>query len=175
MMHRTRALAAALSCVSFCLIPAAVLSKDVPALAANMVIAGWVENGWIGEPPVKVQVKLDSGAATSSINAPHYRSYRHAGKMHVSFALTGADGQAVNIERPVERMVVIRRAGTVTQERPVIRLQICVAGVTSDAEFTLSDRSAMTYPVLVGRSFLAGRILVDSGKMILAPDLCAAR
>ena len=39
---------------------------------------------------------------------------------------------------------------------PVIALQLV------PAEFTLTDRSGMNYPVLIGRAFLANRIIVNS-------------
>lgn len=135
-------------------------------------IAGWVETGWIGEPAIKVKVKLDTGARTSSIHAAQVRDYEKDGKRHVSFTLTNNEGKTLNVDREVLRTATIRRAGTELQERPVIRLKICLAGLTREAEFTMVDRSDLTYPVLVGRSFLAGNILVDASRTFLSADKC---
>ena len=52
------------------------------------------------------------------------------------------------------------------------RLPLCIAGVKSAAEFTLTDRTGLDYPMLIGRSALAGRIAVDSSRMHIAPDGC---
>lgn len=144
-------------------------AKELPQ---GTTIAGWVENGWIGEPPIKVKVKLDTGAKNSSINAPVYREFYKDGQQFVSFILTNNDGAEVTIEKPLARTARIRRAGVGMRERPVIMLKVCVAGVTSDVEFTLADRSEMNYPILIGRTFLADKILVDSGRTFLANDQC---
>ncbi len=147
-------------------------SDDVRASAKQPVIVGWVENGWIGEPAIRFRVKLDSGAKTSSISAPAYRPFNQGGIDYVRFTLANRDGGTIDIERPVIRRVTIRRAGAPQQTRPVIRLKLCLAGRRSETEFTLVDRSDMTYPVLIGRSFLSGRILIDPGKTFLASGRC---
>ena len=143
-----------------------------PAKVGDLAVAGWVEDGWIGAPPIKVKVKLDTGAKTSSIHAAQYREYERDGKPHVSFTLINNAGQEVKIDEPVVRTVSIRRAGTEQSERPVIRLTLCVAGVTAESEFSMADRSDLRYPVLLGRSFLAGKILVDAARTFQASALC---
>ncbi|MEM8744492.1 MAG: RimK/LysX family protein [Pseudomonadota bacterium] len=143
-----------------------------PAKAGDVAVAGWVEDGWIGMPPIKLKVKLDTGAKTSSIHAAQYREYERDGKPHVSFTLVNNEGGELKIDAPVIRTASIRRAGAELRERPVIRLSLCVAGVTAETEFTMADRSDLRYPVLVGRSFLAGRILVDAARTFQASTRC---
>lgn len=138
----------------------------------SSTVAGWVETGWIGEPPIKVKVKLDTGARTSSIHAAQVRDYEKGGKRYVSFSLTNNEGAILKLDSEVVRTATIRRAGTELQERPVIRLKICIAGQSRETEFTMADRSDLTYPVLVGRSFLAGNIVVDSSRTFLSADTC---
>jgi len=138
----------------------------------GLPVAGWIENSWIGEPPTKVKAKLDTGAKSSSINAPHYREFKQAGQRYVSFELTNGSERVIAVTRPVVRTVTIRRAGVGKRKRPVIKLIVCVAGVTAEAEFTLADRSEMTYQVLIGRNFLANKVLVDSGRTFLNSRLC---
>lgn len=143
--------------------------------AEKLAVAGWVEEGWLGEPPMKVKVKLDTGARTSSIHAAQFRDYEKDGKRRVSFTLTNNDGVERTIDAEVVRIASIRRAGAELQQRPVIRLKLCIAGVTRETEFTMADRSELTYPVLAGRSFLAGRFLVDPDRTYRAAGTCAAR
>lgn len=143
-----------------------------PAGPRPMTIAGWVEFGWLGNPPIRVKAKLDTGARTSSINAPVYREYVQDGKRLVSFQMINGTGHETDITAPLVRHARIRRAGTDIQERPVVRLNVCVAGVTSEVEFTITDRSGLNYLVLIGRSFLKDNILVDSGRTFLGSGLC---
>ncbi len=136
------------------------------------VVAGWVEDGWIGTPPIRVKVKLDTGAKTSSIHAAEFREYLRDGEPHVSFTLVNNEGQQLRIDQPVVRTVSIRRAGAELSARPVIRLNVCVAGVTAQVEFSMADRSDLQYPVLIGRTFLAGRFLVDPERTFRASGRC---
>ena len=49
--------------------------------------------------------------------------------------------------------------------RPIVKFKICLAGHVAETDFTLTDRSGQKLPVLIGRKFLADRILVDSNRM----------
>ena len=86
--------------------------------------------------------------------------------------MSDADGASIAAEAPLTRMARVRRAGTEVAERPVVALGLCVAGRSDTVEFTLADRTEMDYRVLVGRNFLAGRIVVDAARTLSAPDAC---
>ncbi len=150
-----------------------------PAAAApdavnGLSVAGWIERVWLQEDGkrVSVRAKLDTGAKSSSINAPQYREFKRGGKTWLSFAVTNNKGQTIEIEAPLLRIARIRRAGVKVRERPVVELGICVGGHHGVTEFTLADRSDLNYPVLIGRRFLKDRILVDSGRSFSASGLC---
>ena len=61
-----------------------------------------------------------------------------------------------------------------SQMRPVILLRICLGGVRKEAEVNLVDRSRFKYPLLIGRSFLAGDFLIDSDQTYLLKPLCGS-
>jgi hypothetical protein len=54
----------------------------------------------------------------------------------------------------------------------VIHLPSCVGGVRGLAEVNLADREDFEYDILIGREFLASRILVDSASTFIADDEC---
>lgn len=139
---------------------------------ADKVIAGWIENAWIGDPPIRIEAKLDTGADNSSLNAKSYREFKKGGQAYLAFQVTSKEGRTIDIEAPVVRTASVKRAGAGTVARPVIMLKVCVAGVTSNVEFNLSDRSALTYQMLIGRTFLADKILVASDRTFLKTGLC---
>ena len=50
------------------------------------------------------------------------------------------------------------------QVRYKVKLSIVIGGRRIMATFTLSDRSTQVYPVLIGRSTLTGKFIVDVAK-----------
>jgi hypothetical protein len=145
------------------------------ANAGGKSIAGWVEHAWLNGNQISVHAKLDTGAKSSSISAADYEKFMRDGRDWVRFSIVNAKGKTLEIARPVERVARVRRAGTATEERPVILLKVCVAGYMEEAEFTLADRSSMNYQILIGREFLKDRILVDSARSFIASGECNAR
>ena len=163
---------AVLACMGGIAAPASGQSEYTAQSNSEKVVAGWVENGWIGSPAIKVKVKLDTGARTSSIHAARFREYRRDGARRVSFALVNNDGMELKFDRPVVRITTIRRKGVEISDRPVILLEFCVAGIKSKVEFIMADRSDLRYPVLIGRDFLAGKILVDPARTFQTSGHC---
>lgn len=110
----------------------------------------------------ELAAKLDTGAKTSSIHAERIDTFRMNGEEWVRFQTRSSAGQRVTIERPVLSTRRIKSSNGKSERRLVVELPIELAGSTVDTEFTLADRSDMTYPVLLGRRALSGRFLVNS-------------
>ncbi|NNE21882.1 MAG: ATP-dependent zinc protease [Rhizobiales bacterium] len=140
----------------------------------SQVVAGWVEPVYLGDANIKLTAKLDTGAKTSSLSAEELTHLVRQQKPWVAFTIHASDGTAFRIEQPVIRIARIRRAGVGVRERPVISLPVCLAGYREQVEFTLTDRSAMNYSVLIGRAFLANRIIVDSEATFTTVQSCQA-
>lgn len=157
---------------AFAICTGIVLFPGQPVLADNETIAGYIENAWIGTPAIKLAAKLDTGAKTSSINAKGYKKYQNGNHTYVRFTIFNKHGHSLFINAPISRYVKIRRANAKTISRPVIRLKVCVAGKTATTEFTLANRNRMKYQLLIGRSFMDGRLLVNSGVQMLQTGLC---
>ena len=67
----------------------------------------------------------------------------------------------------------IRRAGTTIQDRPVVRLGLCIADYYQNAEVSLTDRSNMSFPLLVGRTFMVtGGLAIDSAHKFVGSPVC---
>jgi hypothetical protein len=66
---------------------------------------------------------------------------------------------------PVKRTTKIKSASrNVGTRRPVLHATIEIGGMSFETEVNISDRSHMTFPVLVGRNVLGGNFLVDPDK-----------
>lgn len=147
-------------------------------------IMGWVENIYLPPSYIKLKAKLDTGAKTSSIDARDITPFLRDGQQWVRFTIqrngndpyVGKEGRLhpakpeINmvIERPVERVVKIKRHKKKSMERFTVILPIYIAGRHHDAEFSLIDRRKFIYPVLLGRRFLKDIAIVDPGKTFLA-------
>ncbi len=147
-------------------------STAVLADGNTPVVAGYVEWAKLRGANLSLKAKLDTGAKSSSLNAADAEMFKRDNRRWIRFSARNFNGETVMIERPIERFARIRRAGAKISERPVIKLEICVAGQSSQVDVTLADRKGMNYSLLIGRSFLRSRILVDSSATFLSACKC---
>lgn len=134
---------------------------------------GYVENIRIGKLGLEMKAKLDTGADTSSVRARDVEIYKRGERDHwVRFRLVGKDGRSIRYDKNVIRFANIKKKKGGTIRRPVITMPVCVGGVWALAEVNLAERKDFEFEVLVGREFLANRVLVDSGKAFAAAEVC---
>lgn len=109
-----------------------------------------------------VPAKIDTGARTSSLHASVIEQFERDGKPFLRFAVDWDDlaheGEAVQVD---ERGVTSSNGQT--ERRFVIKTPLRIGDVEFRAEFSLTDRSDMKFPMLIGRTALRRRFLVDSG------------
>ena len=77
------------------------------------------------------------------------------------------------LERRVVRYAKMKQHGNRIRERPVIRLGICLGNTYREAEVNLEDREGFIYPLLIGRSFMQGRIIVDPDLKYTSSPTCS--
>jgi hypothetical protein len=59
-----------------------------------------------------------------------------------------------------------------TGRRPVVKIKICLGPKRILTSVTLTDRSHMEFPFLVGRKTLKKNFIVDVGRTRIAPPSC---
>jgi len=112
----------------------------------------------------KLHVRVDTGAATSSLHVDNIDEFRKGGKNYVSFDLHPDIHNVDSIIRttaPVEGTKKVKSSSADTEKRVVITTLIRLAGREWPIKITLTDRSEMTYLMLMGREAMEGRIIVD--------------
>ncbi|MFH7565892.1 MULTISPECIES: ATP-dependent zinc protease family protein [Oceanimonas] len=127
------------------------------------LIVGETEDIWLDAVNDMFPARIDTGATTSSLSAQDITEFERDGKAWVSFNMAheGVD-EKLPVEAPLVRHVRIRQASAEEPERrPVVELTLRMGRLTEKTEFTLADRSQMTYPVLLGREFLKDIAVVD--------------
>ena len=120
-----------------------------------------------------VEAKVDTGAYTSAIHCTDIHIETDAKQRPVLMVRLLDPGHADADGRPLAfadfELRDIRSSNGEVQERYVIRAVVQLYGENFEADFSLSDRSDMKYPVLLGRSLLRqGRFVVDVAKRNLS-------
>ncbi|WP_462320679.1 ATP-dependent zinc protease family protein [Halochromatium sp.] len=129
------------------------------------VTLGWRE--WVGLPELGlplIKAKVDTGARTSALHAFQVERFTKDGVDWVRFAvhpLQGRDDLVVNCCAPLLDQRPVTDSGGHREERPVIASTLEVGGQRWPVELTLTDRDSMRFRMLVGRTALSGRALVD--------------
>jgi len=137
--------------------------EDKPHGNNEKLVMGWLETIYLQPGNLRVTAKLDTGAKTSSVHASNIEHFVKAGSPWVRFLFSpDKDSETVKVERPLIRTAIIKERIAGSSKRDVVALAFCKNGKNYETEFTLNDRSNFNYPVLLGRSFLAGVALVDS-------------
>lgn len=112
----------------------------------------------------RIPAKIDTGARTSSLHATVLEQFRRDGEDFVRFAV---DFPQTGVRQVCEAVHVdvrgITSSNGETQRRYVIKTPLLIGDVRFRAEISLADRSDMKFPMLVGRSSLRRRFVVDSG------------
>lgn len=135
-------------------------------------IVGWLEKVRIFPTNLVVHGKLDTGADYSSLNAANLQEFEKDGVKWVRFDLANRYGERATIEREVMRTAMVKRHFGKPQKRLVIRLGICVGSRYMEADVNLVDRTNFENQMLIGRSFLAGNVIVDPSMTFTAEPEC---
>lgn len=126
------------------------------------VIVGGIENISFTTEEVTYEARIDTGATSSSIDAREITRFERDGDQWVRFQLFLDEEYFSEIERPVVRWVRIFQSGTEEGERrPVVEMAYQFGDIQDTAEFTLTDRSHLEFPALVGRNIMTDRMIVD--------------
>lgn len=125
-------------------------------------IIGAIEPIYILPMKSAFEARIDTGAATSSIDVSEIHEFERDGQKWVSFKIVNRrSGEELTFEKPIVKTVTIRRI-EVPEQRIKVMLPIMIGGKKFTTEFTLADRTDFQYQALVGRNILTGKFIVDT-------------
>jgi hypothetical protein len=133
-------------------------------------VLGWKENVVLATlGGIRLMAKLDTGARTSALHAVNILYVKHRSAIWVEFDLPDVDqSKRHRFRLPLAEHRAVKSSIGTSQIRPVVVLDLLLAGQAWSTEVTLTDRSDMELPMLVGRSALKGRFIVDPSRTRLA-------
>lgn len=146
------------------------MTPPPPGKSADPTIIGWME--MVDLPDLgldALKAKIDTGARTSALHATDIRTFERDGVQWVAFMADSGQGLC---DRPIEAVVhtvrAIKNTSGIAEQRFVIRTRVRIARRLWMVELSLSDRTNMTFPMIVGRTaFKRKNIAVHAQKTFL--------
>jgi len=139
-----------------------------PAKVGNKHLFGAVEMSQFASLNLDLPARINTGARTTSLHAMNIVFFERDGKDWVRFDTPNGENKNQQHEKPLKRIIRIKRKGAGSVERPVVELKVQIGEVTQRLEVNLTDRSNFEYPALIGRDFLQDLVIVDVSKTYIA-------
>ena len=114
-----------------------------------------------------IKAKMDTGARTSSLHATHISESKDSEIKYVTFRLkTNINNEKKYkfFKSELKEWRIVRNSGGDEEYRPVVKTRIKIGKKIMNIEITLTQRSRMSYDMLIGRTALRKKFLIDSGK-----------
>ena len=140
-------------------------------MQSSLVTVGWRE--WVLLPMLglpKIKAKIDTGARTSCLHAFSIEPYMKDGQEWVRFGIHPNQHDTKNevyCEAEVFDKRTVSDSGGHKEERYVISTEVELANQRWPIEVTLTNRDSMLFRMLLGRTAMEQKIIVDPGKSFL--------
>ena len=134
----------------------------------QLMTLGWRE--WVSLPDLglpQIKAKVDTGARTSAIHAFALKTYDEGGLERVEFRMhpnqRDTDTVVVCDAAVVDKRIVTDSGGH-KEERLVIETTLRIGDHEWSIEATLTARDDMLFRMLIGRTAMKGRFVVNPGR-----------
>ncbi len=143
------------------------MSKD----KADRLIVGALEVCSLPDLGIhNLEVRVDTGAKTSSLHADNVRKFIRKGRPWVSFDIHPDAYHVEDLiacESPLRDIRSIKSSNGQSEERYVIETPMLLGERTWVIELTLTNRAEMKFAMLLGRQGMSNQILVDPSQNFL--------
>lgn len=113
-----------------------------------------------------MKAKCDTGASLSALHATNLDIISRGDTKIASFQI---EPEGKRIELTILKVTEVKSSNGESQGRPVVLIPVEFAGQIYAIECTLTDRTPMSYDMLLGRNALAGKFVVDSSRQKIHP------
>jgi hypothetical protein len=138
----------------------------VPPEDHKKIMIGEVEDVLLVPWTINLPARIDTGATLSALDARDLTIRNNV----ADFTLGKKYGE-FRLHLPIVGWRQVRTA-VGTERRPVVEIGICLGPKLIRTLATLSDRSQMIYPFLVGRNILNGGFTVDTSRSKAVQPAC---
>lgn len=145
------------------------MQREAAIGAATLV--GWRE--WCALPELGVaaiKAKIDTGARSSALHVERLEEFQRNNARWVRFELIPRSRRQrtrIVLESPVVDERLVTDSGGNRGNRLFIRTQVVIGGHSWPIEINLTNRKGMLFPMLLGRTAIAGRLFIDPAQSFL--------
>lgn len=131
----------------------------------ELLVAGWRE--WVSLPGLgvdSIKAKMDTGARTSCLHAFEVDAFEKNGESWVRFSLHPNQNETDTVIQCEAKVLDYRKvtdSGGHSELRYVIRTTVCFGDHKWPAEVTLTNRDNMKFRMLIGRTAMSDRIVIN--------------
>jgi hypothetical protein len=147
-------------------------SKKKPARAhgRGRALAGWRE--YIALPALGIGpliAKLDTGARSAALHAENIEIYQKNGHSRIRFdvPLDSHSKTVKSCDLLLSDQRRVKNTGGRSELRQVVETELQLGEVSWQAQITLTNRTDMGVPMLLGRNTIKGRFLVHPGRSFM--------
>ena len=120
---------------------------------------------------VDIDLKIDSGAYTSSIHCSDIKEIEVEGAHFIRFTLLDPEHDFYNNKEFSTKNYaskMVKSSNGISEKRFLIETEIVIFNEYFPIHLTLSERKDMTFPILLGRKFLNKKFVIDTAKKDLS-------
>jgi len=134
-------------------------------MSQTLATVGWRERVALPDWRLHgIRAKIDTGARTSAIDVAQIEELPHGRIRFEVVSRVKPTRKTRWIEAPVARMSTVKPSHGVSHERHVCLTLMRIGEVEAEVELSLVCRANMLCRMLVGRTALAGRFVVDPSR-----------